>query len=293
MPPEELKSALHDDYFAELIIYTTLLAFERKPSLWKKYRVDARDKELLFNEVDYRNPKTSPALNEVAKIDAEMNGLAGEIFHACNTLFLGDLDPLEVVMDRVSRGVAHRYDTKVSPRTPTPFRQRINPKLPISTPAPNFTPTYQDMLLQKPSRFNGRVNGSQPQLPPSLSQAATQSVLHPTAYSGLNRGWYFAWVVGLMFFSAISKTPESIWIFLILYLVVGGLRIMNFGRNPWLILLTIIPIVNVIIQYRLFAYPGGYCYTKVQDTTMKTVKGIYWTIIALFVLLIVIGASQK
>ncbi|WP_218599193.1 hypothetical protein [Polaribacter sp. NJDZ03] len=64
-------TSLKADYFSELIIYISILAFVEKPELWDKYQVK-KTQYLLFSENDFEDLENS-------KIFGELNGLSDNI----------------------------------------------------------------------------------------------------------------------------------------------------------------------------------------------------------------------
>jgi hypothetical protein len=48
------------DYFSELVIFLSLLAFEQYPNLWYKYY---ETEDLLFSKEDFNNPNNSEIIN--------------------------------------------------------------------------------------------------------------------------------------------------------------------------------------------------------------------------------------
>jgi uncharacterized membrane protein YhaH (DUF805 family) len=71
-------------------------------------------------------------------------------------------------------------------------------------------------------------------------------------------------------------------------LIIGGMRYRNIGYGPWLILLALIPVVNLVVGYQCFALPPGYAQTKQPDRAMKVVGRIYIFCILGIVLAIII-----
>jgi serine/threonine protein kinase len=64
-----------DDYFSELVIYTTLHALAEDPKLWDDYRMDLREKELLFSGDDLASPSPSPLFHRLRKLSPNVNKL--------------------------------------------------------------------------------------------------------------------------------------------------------------------------------------------------------------------------
>jgi hypothetical protein len=111
-----------------------------------------------------------------------------------------------------------------------------------------------------------------------------------SSYGGFGRGAYFGWIIFLAILNAIlAQIPGGILLAWVLVLFAGGQRYRNIGYNPWLILLALIPIVNLVIGYRCLAYPKGYADTKQVDTPMRVVSWLYGILIGLAILGIILA----
>ncbi len=63
----------------------------------------------------------------------------------------------------------------------------------------------------------------------------------------------------------------------IVILVVTVKRFQNLGMSGWWLLgFLFVPFLNIWLQYRLFACPPGYIYTKRLDTVGKVLAVLYW-----------------
>jgi uncharacterized membrane protein YhaH (DUF805 family) len=112
---------------------------------------------------------------------------------------------------------------------------------------------------------------------------------------GIGRGAYFGLLILLGIISGLLGASGSFgegvsFILVIPGLILGGMRYKSIGYSPWLILLAIIPLVNLVVGYQCLALPPGYAQTKQADRVMKIVSGVYILVILLIVLAIAIPA---
>lgn len=82
------------DYFSELVIYLSLLAYAAKPQLWN----DSAETRLLFSETDFANPARSPVFRELAGLPGEIPELANILAEFCLESDPLRLRPLELVI---------------------------------------------------------------------------------------------------------------------------------------------------------------------------------------------------
>lgn len=68
------NTSLKSDYFSELVIYLSILAFAEKPNLWKKLKVN-ETQYLLFNETDFENFELSDIFNELTEMSSLIKSL--------------------------------------------------------------------------------------------------------------------------------------------------------------------------------------------------------------------------
>ncbi len=129
------------------------------------------------------------------------------------------------------------------------------------------------------------------------AESASQNVTNTASseeekveHGGIGRGAYFGVIILLSIISAMLGAAGAFreggsFILIIPGLILGGMRYRNIGYSPWIILLALIPLVNLVVGYQCLALPPGYAQTKQSDVAMKVVSGIY----ILFILLIVIA----
>lgn len=93
-PREESLDPLKADHFSELVIYLSLRAFSEVPELW---HINT-EKKLLFDESDYKNPRTSNAFSRLSSLSSEIRFLNKKLAEYCAQRDLNRLQPLEVVL---------------------------------------------------------------------------------------------------------------------------------------------------------------------------------------------------
>lgn len=101
------------DNFSSLVIYLSLIAVGKEPSLWKKFH----DENLIFIRSDYLNPAASVAFSEVRKIGPEERRLTDILEKAC--LSVPSMTP--------------RLSTLVQPKSKLPAWMVASPNVLIST----------------------------------------------------------------------------------------------------------------------------------------------------------------
>ena len=106
-------------------------------------------------------------------------------------------------------------------------------------------------------------------------------------HGGIGRGAYFGLTILVTVLSAMLGGEFSL-LLIIPVLIVGGMRYRNIGYSPWVILLALIPLVNLVVGYQCFALPPGYAQTKRSDRAMKIVRWIYIFFILMVVLAVII-----
>lgn len=93
-PKRHKKANEKADYFSELVIYLSLLAYAEKPSLWKK----GQEKRLLFTEKDFQNPASSPTFQLLQTLSPKIKHLANELRKFCTINDTNQLVPLEQIL---------------------------------------------------------------------------------------------------------------------------------------------------------------------------------------------------
>ena len=80
------------DYFSELIIYISIIAFKYDPKLWNDYLVEDSDDRMLFNASDYKDIKSSALFQRLKQMSEPLPSLCDIL-----ELYLGkdDIQQLE------------------------------------------------------------------------------------------------------------------------------------------------------------------------------------------------------
>jgi serine/threonine protein kinase len=93
--------SLKVDYFSELILYLSIKAIAKAPSLLAKYTVDEQDKSLLFSVSDFTKLKTSSIYNDVKLLGNDFKILLDilELYLSKNDI--NDLEPFYIVAKRM------------------------------------------------------------------------------------------------------------------------------------------------------------------------------------------------
>lgn len=82
------------DYFSELVIYLSLLAYAEKPNLWKK----GQEGRLLFSADDFRRPSESVTFRQLETLSPRVNYLSNRLKEYCYESDTNRLLPLEQLM---------------------------------------------------------------------------------------------------------------------------------------------------------------------------------------------------
>lgn len=135
------------DRFSALVIYASLKALERDPSLWRFH-----DENLIFKKEDYLQPRASAAFRACRALGGEVAGLVDALAEACerdplsspelSSLATAKVSKLPTWMRSVPQGViTGEARTREAPSTATPSRTPSPapavPRLPAAQ-APSF-----------------------------------------------------------------------------------------------------------------------------------------------------------
>jgi len=91
------KASHYVDYFSELVIYLSLMAYAEQKSLWIDFKSEKAN-GLLFTEKDFENPDKSKIFNRLNTFSNEIRDLSKTLQQFCNQNKLEDLQPLEQVV---------------------------------------------------------------------------------------------------------------------------------------------------------------------------------------------------
>jgi serine/threonine protein kinase len=84
------------DYFSELVIYLSLLAFDQYPNLWNKYY---ETEDLLFSKEDFHNPTNSQVINTfLSSSNQTIKELTQRLKEQLSKSDIMDLQPLEELL---------------------------------------------------------------------------------------------------------------------------------------------------------------------------------------------------
>jgi hypothetical protein len=111
------------DRFSALLIYTSLVALAKQPSLWKKF--DDED-NLLFRRSDLENPSASPVFKAVEALDPEVAKLAEALRRAC------EKSPTDA--PRLKDVLEEKPKEPTKQATPAPAPAAKPPPVPVSAP---------------------------------------------------------------------------------------------------------------------------------------------------------------
>lgn len=91
------KASLKADYFSELIIYISILAFSEMPELWNKYQV--KDTQyLLFSETDFEDLENAPIYKDLLGLSLKIDKLLAILIEYLQTELYTDLKPFPVYL---------------------------------------------------------------------------------------------------------------------------------------------------------------------------------------------------
>lgn len=165
-PKRHKKANEKADYFSELVIYLSLLAYAEKPSLWKK----GQEKRLLFTEKDFQNPGSSSTFQLLQTLSPRIKHLADELKKFCAVNDTNQLVPLEQILTGTSGNA-----TTSHPSTTASLDSFFGSA--PSTPSPSYQPPVSSNP-SSPSDFS-TFFGSNPSQPVPQKQAPVQPTVIP------------------------------------------------------------------------------------------------------------------
>ena len=95
------------DYFSELVIYTSLKAMAKIPSLWKDLNMEDTE-TLLFSGEDIQSRGTS-TIFQVLKTDSELSPLVDKLCDFMSKSSIDDLVPLEEAVVSMSESISTKW----------------------------------------------------------------------------------------------------------------------------------------------------------------------------------------
>jgi len=87
----------HVDYFSELVIYLSLLAYAEKKNIWNDFMSSKAD-GLIFTKKDFQDPNNSKIFNLLDTLSDEIQYLSQALKNFCSKQRLDELQPLESVV---------------------------------------------------------------------------------------------------------------------------------------------------------------------------------------------------
>ncbi|WP_208345493.1 AarF/UbiB family protein [Aetokthonos hydrillicola] len=102
------KRCLQVDYFSQLVIYLSILAFAEDKSLWHKQRIDDRD-GLLFTVNDFREPDKSAIITALSGYIGEISRVTDILKSVCTIQDIYQISPLENML--VSSGAEPMFSS--------------------------------------------------------------------------------------------------------------------------------------------------------------------------------------
>lgn len=164
-PKRYPKSNEKADYFSELVIYLSLIAYSEQPNLWKK----GQEKRLLFTADDFRNPSGSITFRALEMLSPRVKNLADKLKEFCLQSDTNLLLPLESVIsgNLPPRSGATLQDFFSIPPSST---KTVPPPSPNPSLSQYFPPTPKTWQPSKPNV---------PYSPPVVNQSAKKSWVAP------------------------------------------------------------------------------------------------------------------
>lgn len=170
-PKRYKKSNEKADYFSELVIYLSLVAYAEKPSLWEK----GQEKRLLFTTDDFKNPSKSITFRKLETLSPRVKSLADKLKEFCKESDTNRLPPLEsAISGNLPPNSGDDLKDFFGSSAPTP--RPSTSKTTATPPTPNTSQDFSQFFAsatQQPSK------PSVPYSPPVVSKPSKKSGLAP------------------------------------------------------------------------------------------------------------------
>jgi serine/threonine protein kinase len=128
------------DYFSELVIYLSLLAYAEKPSLWIDGK-GKREQQLVFSAADFLEPDKSLVFRELESLSSKVVKLSKRLKGYCKETDLNKLKPLEEVVSEIKKTYPAKVKKKaVSVSADDEKPAQVARKVPISPKSPPVQP---------------------------------------------------------------------------------------------------------------------------------------------------------
>ena len=85
------------DYFSELILYLSIRAIARNPSLLTNYSVEEQEKSILFSDIDFKRLKSSNIYNDIKNLGHDFQILLNILELYLSKSDINDLEPFYVI----------------------------------------------------------------------------------------------------------------------------------------------------------------------------------------------------
>lgn len=279
-PKRHKKANEKADYFSELVIYLSLLAYAEKPSLWKK----GQEKKLLFIEEDFQNPASSPTFQLLQTLSPRIKHLADELRKFCTITDTNQLVPLEQILTGTSGNA-----TTSHPSTTTSLDSFFGGATVVSTTTSSYQPVSS--ALSSSSDFSSFFGSSpthpahEPSQPPY-----SQPISSPQPHN-------FSWQSLVNWFSVsshLATRPFGFWKSIFISAILSGLV-------TWAIQELSLPSEFYVFTLLFLPTPLSYLLTKNKMSIFFSLLGIAvfgyilnyfgeWTEITILSVMAIVGA---
>ena len=179
-------ATVRDDYFAELVIYLSLLAVAENPNLWRQHPAPPvqRDKELLFVPEDFAAPHPTPVFHSLHRHGGLVRSLAVALWNFTRCRSIGDLFPLEGVLEQAEAAHARpaaaeksAFDRVLASRIggAGTLPRDLFDDTAFTRPVPVVAPRPATTTTRPAETFQNKVERMAPARPVARPQAAPQS----------------------------------------------------------------------------------------------------------------------
>ncbi|MBF0452667.1 MAG: hypothetical protein HQK75_18335, partial [Candidatus Magnetomorum sp.] len=107
--PQKVSNRL--DFFSELVLYLTIIAFAEKPALWDQFQVDTAE-DFFFMEKDFIDPEHSKAFEALNTLSDTICELAKTLKHYCQQTDIDLFLPLERILQKPQINTRRQVSTQ-------------------------------------------------------------------------------------------------------------------------------------------------------------------------------------
>lgn len=130
------KRCVEIDFFPQLVIYLSILAFVEDPSLWTTYNLDDRE-GLLFTRTDFENPESAEIFTTLSRLPSPIPSLALKLQQVCQLTNFKQIPSLDqfispqysVVATTNNNGLTPEQKAKLATFSPLPEELVWDPRL--------------------------------------------------------------------------------------------------------------------------------------------------------------------